>query len=149
MVLLSGLVLVIQMVSGILLSMHCTPHIALSFLSIEFVMRQVELGWFFRYTHANGASMFFGAIYLHIARGIFYSSYSYPRGPLWVSGVVIFILVMATSFLGSVLLWGHISFWGCYFYYKYGDYSTLYWSRTCGVVLVWVYCPKPYLKPYL
>jgi ubiquinol-cytochrome c reductase cytochrome b subunit len=106
----SGLVLVIQMISGIFLSMHYTPHIALAFSSIEFVMRQVEFGWFFRNTRANGASIFFGAIYLHLARGIFYRSYSYPRGSLRVSGVVIFILVMATSFLGSVLPWGQMSF---------------------------------------
>jgi ubiquinol-cytochrome c reductase cytochrome b subunit len=110
--LISGLVLVIQIISGILVSMHYTPHIDLAFLSLEFFMRQIDFGWLVRYTHANGASMFFGAMYLHIARGIFYSSYSYPRSSLWLSGVVIFILVMAISFMGYVLPWGQMSFWG-------------------------------------
>jgi quinol-cytochrome oxidoreductase complex cytochrome b subunit len=108
----SGGVLIIQIVSGILVSMHYTPHIDLAFLSIEFLMRQIDFGWLIRYCHANGASMFFITIYLHIARGVFYSSYSYPRGQLWVSGVFIFILVMATSFMGYVLPWGQMSFWG-------------------------------------
>ena len=71
-----GLILVIQIISGILLAMHYTPHIDLAFLSLEYFMRQVDFGWLIRYIHANGASMFFGAIYLHIARGIFYSSYA-------------------------------------------------------------------------
>jgi ubiquinol-cytochrome c reductase cytochrome b/c1 subunit len=108
----SGLVLVIQIVSGILVSMHYTPHIDLAFLSIEFFMRQIDFGWLVRYVHANGASMFFGSMYLHIGRGIFYGSYSYPRASLWVSGVVLFILVMATAFIGYVLPWGQMSFWG-------------------------------------
>merc|ERR1712127_325037 len=92
--------------------MHYTPHIDLAFLSLEYFMRQVDFGWLIRYIHANGASMFFGAIYLHIARGIFYSSYAYPRGQLWISGIIIFILMMATGFMGYVLPWGQMSFWG-------------------------------------
>merc|ERR1712127_242742 len=92
--------------------MHYTPHIDLAFLSLEYFMRQVDFGWLIRYIHANGASMFFGAIYLHIARGIFYSSYAYPRGQLWFSGVTIFLLMMATGFMGYVLPWGQMSFWG-------------------------------------
>jgi ubiquinol-cytochrome c reductase cytochrome b subunit len=107
-----GLILVIQIISGILLAMHYTPHIDLAFLSLEYFMRQVDFGWLIRYIHANGASMFFGAIYLHIARGIFYSSYAYPRGQLWISGIIIFILMMATGFMGYVLPWGQMSFWG-------------------------------------
>lgn len=107
-----GIILVIQIVSGILLAMHYTPHIDLAFLSLEYFMRQVDFGWLIRYTHANGASMFFGVIYLHIARGIFYSSYAYPRGQLWISGIIIFILMMATGFMGYVLPWGQMSFWG-------------------------------------
>jgi quinol-cytochrome oxidoreductase complex cytochrome b subunit len=108
----SGIILVLQIISGILVSMHYTPHIDLAFLSIEFFMRQIDYGWLVRYVHANGASMFFGSLYFHIARGVFYGSYSYPRGQLWISGVVIFILVMATSFMGYVLPWGQMSFWG-------------------------------------
>jgi quinol-cytochrome oxidoreductase complex cytochrome b subunit len=107
-----GIILVIQIISGILLAMHYTPHIDLAFLSLEYFMRQVDFGWLIRYIHANGASMFFGVIYLHIARGIFYSSYSYPRGQLWISGIIIFILMMATGFMGYVLPWGQMSFWG-------------------------------------
>jgi quinol-cytochrome oxidoreductase complex cytochrome b subunit len=107
-----GLTLIFQLVSGILLSMHYTPDMDLAFLSIEFFMRQIDYGWLVRYGHANGASVFFGSIYLHMARGIYYSSYSYPRGQLWVSGMVIFVLVMATAFMGYVLPWGQMSFWG-------------------------------------
>jgi quinol-cytochrome oxidoreductase complex cytochrome b subunit len=92
--------------------MHYTPHIDLAFLSLEYLMRQVDFGWLIRYIHANGASMFFGVIYLHIARGVFYSSYAYPRGQLWISGIIIFILMMATGFMGYVLPWGQMSFWG-------------------------------------
>jgi len=107
-----GIILVIQIISGILLAMHYTPHIDLAFLSLEYLMRQVDFGWLIRYIHANGASMFFGVIYLHIARGVFYSSYAYPRGQLWISGIIIFILMMATGFMGYVLPWGQMSFWG-------------------------------------
>jgi quinol-cytochrome oxidoreductase complex cytochrome b subunit len=108
----SGIILVFQMISGILISMHYTPHVDLAFLSIEFFMRQIDFGWLIRYSHANGASMFFGCLYMHIARGIFYNSFSYPRAQLWVSGIILFILVMATSFLGYILPWGQMSFWG-------------------------------------
>ena len=107
-----GIILVIQIISGILLAMHYTPHIDLAFLSLEYLMRQFDFGWLIRYIHANGASMFFGVIYLHIARGVFYSSYAYPRGQLWISGIIIFILMMATGFMGYVLPWGQMSFWG-------------------------------------
>jgi quinol-cytochrome oxidoreductase complex cytochrome b subunit len=107
-----GIILVVQIISGILLAMHYTPHIDLAFLSLEYLMRQVDFGWLIRYIHANGASMFFGVIYLHIARGVFYSSYAYPRGQLWISGIIIFILMMATGFMGYVLPWGQMSFWG-------------------------------------
>lgn len=107
----AGIILVLQILTGVLLTMHYTPNTALAFLSVEHIMRDVNMGWFLRYAHANGASMFFFIVYLHIARGIFYSSYKTSIG-LWISGVVIFILMMAAAFIGYVLPWGQMSFWG-------------------------------------
>jgi ubiquinol-cytochrome c reductase cytochrome b subunit len=92
--------------------MHYTPHIDLAFSSVEHIMRDVNNGWLIRYMHANGASMFFIVIYSHIFRGLYYGSYMYPREYLWCSGVLIFILMMATAFMGYVLPWGQMSFWG-------------------------------------
>ena len=109
---LAGICLVIQMLSGIFLAMHYTPHIDLAFSSVEYIMRDVNNGWFIRYVHANGASMFFIVVYCHIFRGLYYGSYMTPRELLWCSGVVIFILMMATAFTGYVLPWGQMSFWG-------------------------------------
>jgi ubiquinol-cytochrome c reductase cytochrome b subunit len=109
---LSGICLVIQMISGIFLSMFYTPHVDLAFHSVEFIMRDVKNGWLIRYIHANGASMFFITVYLHMARGLYYGSYFKPREYLWCSGVIIFILMMATAFTGYVLPWGQMSFWG-------------------------------------
>jgi len=108
----AGLCLVIQIVTGIFLAMHYTPHVDFAFGSVEHIMRDVNNGWFIRYLHANGASMFFITIYSHMARGLFFGSYMYPRGKLWISGVVIFLLMMATGFMGYVLPWGQMSFWG-------------------------------------
>lgn len=108
----AGICLVIQIISGIFLSMHYTPHIDLAFLSIEHIMRNVNNGWMVRYLHANGASMFFIVVYCHMFRGLYYGSYLYPRQLLWASGVIIFILMMATAFMGYVLPWGQMSFWG-------------------------------------
>lgn len=98
----AGIILVVQIITGVLLTMHYTPNTSLAFLSLEHIMRDVNMGWFLRYAHANGASMFFLIVYLHIARGIFYSSYKTSVG-LWVSGVIIFILMMAAAFIGYVL----------------------------------------------
>jgi ubiquinol-cytochrome c reductase cytochrome b subunit len=92
--------------------MHYTPHIDLAFSSIEHIMRDVNNGWLIRYIHANGASMFFIVVYCHIFRGLYYGSYMHPRQLLWCSGVIIFIVMMATAFLGYVLPWGQMSFWG-------------------------------------
>jgi len=108
----AGLCLVIQIITGIFLAMHYTPHIDLAFSSVEHIMRDVNNGWLIRYLHANGASMFFIVVYCHIFRGLYYGSYMYPRGTLWASGVVIFLLMMATAFMGYVLPWGQMSFWG-------------------------------------
>jgi ubiquinol-cytochrome c reductase cytochrome b subunit len=108
----AGLCLVMQIVSGIFLGMHYTPHIDYAFASVEHIMRDVNNGWLLRYVHANGASMFFIVIYCHIFRGLYYGSYMYPRGLLWASGVIIFLIMMATAFMGYVLPWGQMSFWG-------------------------------------
>jgi ubiquinol-cytochrome c reductase cytochrome b subunit len=109
---LAGIMLVIQILTGIFLAMHYTPHIDLAFNSVEHIMRDVNNGWLIRYTHANGASFFFIVVYVHIFRGLYYGSYITPREAVWCSGVVIFILMMATAFMGYVLPWGQMSFWG-------------------------------------
>jgi quinol-cytochrome oxidoreductase complex cytochrome b subunit len=109
---LAGICLVIQMLSGIFLAMHYTPHIDLAFSSVEYIMRDINNGWLIRYIHANGASMFFITVYSHICRGLYYGSYMKPRELLWCSGVVLFFLMMGTAFTGYVLPWGQMSFWG-------------------------------------
>ena len=107
----AGIFLVVQILTGIFLAMHYTPHVYLAFLRVEHIMRDVNNGWLIRYLHANGASMFFAIVYIHVARGIYYGSYQKPRGFVWVVGVVILILMMATAFMGYVLPWGQMSFW--------------------------------------
>lgn len=109
---LAGIMLVVQILTGIFLAMHYTPHIDLAFNSVEHIMRDVNNGWLIRYMHANGASFFFIIVYVHIFRGLYYGSYITPREALWCSGVIIFILMMATAFMGYVLPWGQMSFWG-------------------------------------
>jgi ubiquinol-cytochrome c reductase cytochrome b/c1 subunit len=104
--------LVAQIVTGIVLAMHYTPHATMAFDSVEHIMRDVNYGWLLRYLHANGASMFFVAVYIHIFRGMYYGSYKAPREVLWILGVIIFLLMMATAFMGYVLPWGQMSFWG-------------------------------------
>src|SRR6187402_1266669 len=101
-----------QIVTGIILVMHYTPHASMAFNSVEHIMRDVNYGWLLRYLHSNGASMFFVAVYVHIFRGLYYGSYKAPREVLWILGVVIFLLMMATAFMGYVLPWGQMSFWG-------------------------------------
>ena len=109
---LAGICLVIQIISGFLLSIHYTANIDLAFASVEYIMRDVPNGWFIRYVHANGASMFFIVVYSHIFRGLYYGSYMKPRQLLWCSGVILFLLIMGTAFTGYVLPWGQMSFWG-------------------------------------
>lgn len=109
---LAGLALMIQIITGLFLAMQYTPHVDLAFSSVENIMRNVNYGWLLRYTHAVGASMFFIVVYAHIARGLFYGSYKYPREMVWFMGIFIFLAMMATAFLGYVLPWGQMSFWG-------------------------------------
>ena len=104
--------LVTQIITGIILAMHYTPHVDFAFNSVEHIMRNVNYGWLIRYIHANGASMFFLAVYIHIFRGLYYGSYKAPREVLWILGVMIYVLMMAAAFLGYVLPWGQISLGG-------------------------------------
>ena len=108
----AGVALGTQIVTGVLLAMHYAPEVHLAFNSVEHIMRDVRGGTVLRYTHANGASMFFIVVYTHIFRGLYYGSYTQPRANLWYSGVIIFFLMMAAGFMGYVLPWGQMSFWG-------------------------------------
>ena len=109
---LAGLCLMIQIVTGVVLAMHYGGNTAVAFNSTEHIMRDVNWGWMLRYAHANGASAFFVVVYLHIFRGFYYGSYKAPREMIWLLGVVIFLLMMATAFMGYVLPWGQMSYWG-------------------------------------
>ena len=109
---LAGIILISQILTGLFLAMYFSNDISLSFGSIEFFIRNINYGWFIRYLHSNGASFFFIIIYIHIFKGLYYRSFLYPRHMIWISGLFIFILLMATAFLGYVLPWGQMSFWG-------------------------------------
>jgi ubiquinol-cytochrome c reductase cytochrome b/c1 subunit len=108
---LSGIMLVVMIVTGIFLAMQYTPHAALAFDSVERIMRDVDYGWMLRYAHMNGASMFFALLYIHMFRGLYYGSYKQPRELLWILGVIILILAIMTAFMGYVLPWGQMSYW--------------------------------------
>jgi ubiquinol-cytochrome c reductase cytochrome b subunit len=101
-----------QIITGVILAMHYVPHADHAFQSVERIMRDVNHGWMIRFIHANGASMFFLAVYIHIARGLYYGSYKAPREVLWILGCIIYLLMMATAFMGYVLPWGQMSFYG-------------------------------------
>ncbi|WP_404482733.1 cytochrome bc complex cytochrome b subunit [Novosphingobium sp. BL-52-GroH] len=109
---LAALCLIVQIVTGIVMAMHYAANTAVAFDTVEQTVRDVNWGWMMRYAHANGASMFFIVIYVHIFRGFYYGSYKAPREMVWLLGVVIFLLMMATAFMGYVLPWGQMSFWG-------------------------------------
>ncbi len=102
----------VQIITGIVLAMHYTAHADMAFNSVETIMRDVNYGWLLRYLHSNGASMFFVAVYVHIFRGMYYGSYKEPREVLWILGVILYLLMMATGFLGYTLPWGQMSYWG-------------------------------------
>ncbi|MBY0582179.1 MAG: cytochrome b/b6 [Sphingomonas sp.] len=109
---LAGAALMIQIITGVVLAMHYAANGAIAFDSVEHIMRDVNFGWLLRYAHATGASMFFVVVYIHIFRGLYFGSYKAPREMIWLLGVVIFLLMMATAFMGYVLPWGQMSFWG-------------------------------------
>ena len=104
--------LITQIVTGLTLAMHYIAHADLAFESVEHIMRDVNYGWLIRYIHSNGASMFFLAVYIHIFRSLFYGSYKSPREIIWIIGIIIYLLMMAAAFMGYVLPWGQMSFWG-------------------------------------
>jgi ubiquinol-cytochrome c reductase cytochrome b subunit len=108
----AGLFLTIQIVTGIVLAMHYYSSLDGAFNSVEHIMRDVNAGWMLRYAHMNGASFFFIVTYIHIFRGLFYGSYKAPRELVWMLGLVIYLLMMATAFMGYVLPWGQMSYWG-------------------------------------
>ena len=104
--------LITQIITGLTLAMHYIADSDLAFASVEHIMRDVNYGWLIRYVHANGASMFFLAVYIHIFRALYYGSYKSPREVIWIIGMIIYFLMMATAFMGYVLPWGQMSFWG-------------------------------------
>ena len=104
--------LITQIVTGLTLAMHYIAHADMAFDSVEHIMRDVNYGWLIRYIHSNGASMFFLAVYIHIFRSLFYGSYKAPREIIWILGIIIYLLMMAAAFMGYVLPWGQMSFWG-------------------------------------
>src|SRR5438477_6849159 len=109
---LAGFMLVVMITTGIFLAMQYTPHVDFAFDSVERIMRDVNWGWLMRYIHMNGASFFFIVTYIHIFRGLYYGSYKSPRELVWMLGLVIYLLMMATAFMGYVLPWGQMSYWG-------------------------------------
>lgn len=109
---LAGLFFSIQLVTGIFLAMHYTPHVDLAFFSVEHIMRDINFGWLFRYLHANGASFFFIMVYTHISKAFYYNSFVFPYIQLWRIGILIFLLMIIIAFMGYVLPWGQMSFWG-------------------------------------
>lgn len=134
-----GLCLVIQLASGIFLAMHYSSNIELAFNSVEHIMRDVNAGWLIRYIHANGASFFFICLYLHIGKALYYGSYRSPRVLLWTIGVIIFILTMATAFMGYCLVYGQMSHWG-----KLIALNVILYSQT-GLIIYWlIYILKSY-----
>jgi ubiquinol-cytochrome c reductase cytochrome b subunit len=112
---LAGMTLVLQIATGVFLAMHYTAHVDLAFASIQHIMREVPNGWMLRFLHANGASLFFIVVYLHLFRAIYYTSYAQPREAVWLIGVVLLLVMIITAFIGYVLPWGQISLWGVEF----------------------------------
>ncbi len=123
---LAMLVLVNQIVTGIWLTMNYEPSAEGAFASVEYIMRDVDYGWLLRYMHSTGASAFFVVVYLHMLRGMMYGSYQKPRELLWIFGMLIFLVLMAEAFMGYLLPWGQMSFWGAQVYYWYLRYYPLY-----------------------
>ena len=109
---LAMLVLALQIITGIFLTMHYKPDAALAFASVEYIMRDVNWGWLIRYLHSTGASAFFVVIYLHMFRGLIYGSYQKPRELIWIFGMLIYVALMAEAFMGYLLPWGQMSYWG-------------------------------------
>ncbi|MEE8259204.1 MAG: cytochrome b N-terminal domain-containing protein, partial [Sphingomonadales bacterium] len=108
---LAGFILIVQIITGVILAMHYNPSAAGAFESVEHIMRNVNYGWLMRYIHSNGSSLFFLVVYIHVFRGLYYGSYKAPRELLWMLGLLILVLMMATAFMGYVLPWGQMGYW--------------------------------------
>ena len=132
---LAGIILVVMLVTGIVLAMHYTAHVDLAFGSVERIMRDVNYGWLIRYVPMNGASMFFIIVYIHMLRGLYFGSYQAPRELLWMIGVFILLAMMATAFMGYVLPWGQMSFWGATVITNL--FSAIPWVGDDIVTLLW------------
>jgi ubiquinol-cytochrome c reductase cytochrome b subunit len=132
---LAGIMLVVMIVTGIFLAMQYTPHATLAFDSVERIMRDVNYGWMMRYAHMNGASMFFAIVYIHMFRGLYYGSYKQPRELLWILGVIILVLMIATAFMGYVLPWGQMSYWAATVITNL--FSAIPWIGQSIVTLLW------------
>jgi ubiquinol-cytochrome c reductase cytochrome b/c1 subunit len=130
-----SMMLALQIVTGVVLAMHYTPNADLAFRSVELIVRDVNYGWLLRNMHAAGASMFFFAVYVHMFRGLYYGSYKEPREVLWILGVIIYLLMMATGFMGYVLPWGQMSFWGATVITNL--FSAIPWVGDSIVTLLW------------
>lgn len=127
--------MIIVIISGITLAMHYCNDSALAFASVEHITRDVNMGWLMRFVHMNAVSFFFMCVYTHIGRGLFYGSYRAPRTTLWIVGVLIFIIMMATAFIGYVLPWGQMSFWGATVITNL--FSAIPWIGNELVLLLW------------
>jgi ubiquinol-cytochrome c reductase cytochrome b/c1 subunit len=132
---LAGIVLVIMIATGVFLAMYYTPDASLAFDSVQRIMRDVNYGWLIRYIHMNGASLFFAIVYIHLFRGLYYGSYKYPRELLWILGVVILLLMIATAFMGYVLPWGQMSYWAATVITNL--FSAIPWIGNAIVTLLW------------
>ena len=130
-----GFMLVVMILTGIFLAMHYTPHVTLAFDSVERIMRDVNYGWLLRYMHMNGGSFIFIAVYIHIFRGLYYGSYKSPREVVWWIGILLLLAMMATAFMGYVLPWGQMSFWGATVITNL--FSAIPWIGDHIVTLLW------------
>lgn len=128
-------ILLLQIITGFFLACNYTANIDLAFISIENIMRNINNGWILRYLHSNGASIFFIVVYIHIFRGMYYSSYLYPRQKVWYIGVIILLLMILTAFLGYVLPWGSNVILGCNSNYKFSICNSYNWKKYCILVM--------------
>ena len=131
--------LVVQLYSGIILAMHYAPNSAIAFESIEKLMRDTNYGWLMRYTHMDGASLFFLAVYIHMFRGLYYGSYKAPREVLWMIGVAIFVCMIATAFMGYSLVWGNMSYWAVTVITSLFESLDSIWTGLGSSIKIWVW----------
>ena len=141
--------LITQIITGLTLAMHYIAHADLAFESVEHIMRDVNYGWLIRYIHSNGASMFFLAVYIHIFRSLFYGSYKSPREIIWIIGIIIYLLMMAAAFMGYVLPWGQMSFWGATVITNLFSAIPFIGEGNSPVVMGWIFSRQSYFNQIL